>query len=144
MKRGERNASAILKNLSGLFALLTGLTAIASALWLYFGSGGEQPYTALSAGRCLRILAIPASLFVCAALAAAIAGRKEKESFSGAAVHAMPCKKPSEISQKRLLWLRLAVLAAAAVLLLTGILNGGATDVFIKASKICSECIGLG
>jgi hypothetical protein len=38
-----------------------------------------------------------------------------------------------------------AVLCIAAVLLIVfGILNGGARDVLAKAVKICSECIGIG
>ena len=37
-----------------------------------------------------------------------------------------------------------AVVVAAAVLLLAGILNGSAGDVLIKAIHICTECIGLG
>lgn len=46
------------------------------------------------------------------------------------------------MTRKTALW---AVLAAAAVLLIVlGVLNGGMQDVFVKAAKICSECIGLG
>ena len=40
--------------------------------------------------------------------------------------------------------LRLALMIAAACLLVAGVLNGSARDVFAKAVKICSECIGLG
>ena len=39
---------------------------------------------------------------------------------------------------------RAALLAAAAVLIVAGILNGSAGDVLDKAVKICAECIGLG
>lgn len=39
---------------------------------------------------------------------------------------------------------RVALCAAAAVLVAAGILNGGARDVLIKAANICTECIGLG
>ena len=40
--------------------------------------------------------------------------------------------------------LRLALMFAAVCLLVAGALNGSARDVFAKAVKICSECIGLG
>ena len=43
---------------------------------------------------------------------------------------------------KQALWAALFV--AAAVLIVLGVLNGGAQDVLAKAVKICSECIGLG
>lgn len=41
-------------------------------------------------------------------------------------------------------YLRLALLLLAAVCIIAGIFNGSLSDVFIKASKICTECIGLG
>ena len=39
---------------------------------------------------------------------------------------------------------RLILFAAALVLLVLGIRNGGLRDVLIKAINICTECIGLG
>lgn len=46
------------------------------------------------------------------------------------------------MTRKRALWA--ALLAAALLLIVLGVLNGGARDVLAKAVKICSECIGLG
>ncbi len=40
--------------------------------------------------------------------------------------------------------LRTVLLIAAVCLLLAGVLNGSARDVFGKAVKICTECVGLG
>lgn len=40
--------------------------------------------------------------------------------------------------------IRAAVIAAAVILIVAGILNGSARDVLIKAITICTECIGLG
>ena len=40
--------------------------------------------------------------------------------------------------------LRISLLALAVVLILAGVHNGGAWDVFSKAIRICTECIGLG
>lgn len=40
--------------------------------------------------------------------------------------------------------LRTVLLAAAAILLIAGVCNGSARDVFGKAVKICTECVGLG
>ncbi len=39
---------------------------------------------------------------------------------------------------------RKILLAAAAVLIVLGILNGSAYDVLVKAIHICTECVGLG
>lgn len=41
-------------------------------------------------------------------------------------------------------YLRAAVFALAAVLIVLGILNGGLEDVLAKGAAICTECIGLG
>ncbi len=40
--------------------------------------------------------------------------------------------------------LRLAVIAAAVILIIAGALNGSALDVLYKAITICTECVGLG
>ena len=45
---------------------------------------------------------------------------------------------------KRLNVIRLALFAAAVLLIVLGSVNGGANDVLAKAARICSECIGLG
>jgi hypothetical protein len=39
---------------------------------------------------------------------------------------------------------RLTVLALAIIFIIIDIFNGSMSDVLIKASKICTECIGLG
>ncbi len=40
--------------------------------------------------------------------------------------------------------LRTAVLTAAVILIVLGILNGGLEDVLAKGATICTECVGLG
>ena len=40
--------------------------------------------------------------------------------------------------------IRRVMLAAAVVLIIAGVFNGSALDVFGKAVKICTECVGLG
>ena len=41
-------------------------------------------------------------------------------------------------------WVRLALLTAAIVFIVLGVMNGGLLDVLVKAINICTECIGLG
>ena len=36
------------------------------------------------------------------------------------------------------------LIAAAVALIIVGVLDGGAKDVFSKAAHICFECIGIG
>ena len=40
--------------------------------------------------------------------------------------------------------LRVVLYAAAVVLIVLGVMNGGLRDVLVKAINICTECIGLG
>ncbi len=40
--------------------------------------------------------------------------------------------------------LRTVLIAAAVIMIAAGIFNGSARDVFGKAVKICTECVGLG
>ncbi len=46
------------------------------------------------------------------------------------------------MKREQALWA--ALFAAAVLLIVLGIANGGAGDVLAKAVRICSECIGLG
>ena len=46
------------------------------------------------------------------------------------------------MTRKTALWA--ALFALGLLLVVLGVLNGGARDVLAKAVKICSECIGLG
>lgn len=50
--------------------------------------------------------------------------------------------RPVEVKHIRLI--RTALIAAAILFILLGVVNGGAGDVLIKAKNICTECIGLG
>ena len=51
-------------------------------------------------------------------------------------------KKPDRSGTVRLL--RIALLVLAVALIAAGVFNGSARDVFGKAVKICTECVGLG
>lgn len=53
-------------------------------------------------------------------------------------------KTPERQPDSRIRLLRLAVFAAAICLIVAGVFNGSARDVFGKAVKICTECVGLG
>lgn len=50
----------------------------------------------------------------------------------------------SEKSTRRAARVRLALLLAALLFIVLGVVNGGAHDVLVKAINICTECIGLG
>ena len=47
-------------------------------------------------------------------------------------------------SKNWVLYARVALLCLGVVFVIVGVFNGGMKDVFAKAIKICTECIGLG
>jgi len=47
-------------------------------------------------------------------------------------------------ADRKTLVLRAAVLAAALILIVLGIINGGLYDVLAKGATVCTECVGLG
>ena len=64
------------------------------------------------------------------------------ERASGTQPEAKKEEKRSPVGKIRLL--RAALLVLAVVLIVAGVFNGSAMDVFGKAVKICTECVGLG
>ncbi len=70
-----------------------------------------------------------------------------KEAVKTAPLAGVPIQTQSEKRKKdvMVLWVtRGVVFVAAAVLIVCGVVNGGMTDVFENAIKICTSCIGLG
>ena len=49
-----------------------------------------------------------------------------------------------QTASRGILYLRTAVIALAAAMIVLGILNGGLEDVLAKGAAICTECVGLG
>lgn len=49
-----------------------------------------------------------------------------------------------QAASRSILYLRTAVIALAAAMIVLGILNGGLEDVLAKGAAICTECVGLG
>ena len=81
-----------------------------------------------------------------AAAASVLSGQSAQREL--AILKSAPQKKPESAApaeKKRMLPpLRIALYAAAVVLIALGVANGGLWDVLVKAVNICTECIGLG
>ena len=100
----------------------------------------ESIYTAEKAGQVMKA-ALPVFLVLLCALAVSIvSGVKPKTGkASKNAVWMKPQAEPQHVNT-----LRAVVVIAAVLLIIAGILNGGALDVLVKAINICTECVGLG
>ena len=53
-------------------------------------------------------------------------------------------KKATPVSKKAIFIMQIILVFTAITFIVIGIINGGMADVFEKARKICTECIGLG
>lgn len=100
----------------------------------------ESIYTAEKAGQVLAA-ALPLFLVLLCILAIClVTGVKPKTGkASGNAVRMEKQAEPKHVNT-----LRAVVVIAAVLLIIAGILNGGALDVLVKAINICTECVGLG
>lgn len=100
----------------------------------------ESIYTAEKAGQVMKA-ALPLFLVLLCALVVSIAlGVKPKTGkASKNAVRMKPQAEPKHVNM-----IRTVVIIAAVILIIAGILNGGALDVLVKAINICTECVGLG
>ena len=100
----------------------------------------ESIYTAEKAGQVMKA-ALPLFLVLLCALVVSIAlGVKPKTGkASKNAVRMKPQAEPKHVNT-----IRTVVIIAAVILIIAGILNGGALDVLVKAINICTECVGLG
>ncbi|MCI5583359.1 MAG: hypothetical protein MR357_06575 [Anaeroplasma sp.] len=54
------------------------------------------------------------------------------------------CNVAPKKNEKAINIIKYSILVAAVIMVIVGGVIGGANDVFLKAAKICSECIGLG
>ena len=93
-----------------------------------------------------RLAAISPALFLYLALVVAglvlqaVGGEPERSS----PLRAERTPTAPAVRGRALLALRIALCAAAVVLIVLGVMNGGLWDVLVKAVNICTECIGLG
>ena len=142
-KKGRRLTAWILTGLTVLLAIA--LCWAALDLWL---EGREIRQTNPAAviyspeavqARAGKVLPVFLAWLIALVAALCFAPRNAKAFRPRTREAAQPAPTP-----RRLQWLRFGLLAAAAVLIVLGVLNGGLRDVLVKAVNLCTECIGLG
>ena len=80
---------------------------------------------------------------LCLLIAGTILASRSKKAVQPEPVYRYRCD-PKQKNPRRTRRIRQLLFALSLILILSGILNGSARDVLIKAITICSECIGLG
>ena len=134
-----------------VLAIGTAAALIAAAVNLYLtgsraakesGDPAAAIYTAEAIRAAFRRISPVVYAFL-VSVAAGIVCRAFSEEKNGISA-SRPVKKRKPASRKAVSALRIAVAAAAVILIILGIAGGGMHDVLVKAVKICMECVGLG
>lgn len=134
-----------------VLAIGTAAALIAAAVNLYLtgsraakesGDPAAAIYTAEAIRAAFRRISPVVYAFL-VSVAAGIVCRAFSEEKNGISA-SRPVKKRKPASRKAVSALRIAVAAAAVILIILGIAGGGLHDVLVKAVKICMECVGLG
>ena len=100
----------------------------------------ESIYTAAKTGQAMKAALPVFMVLLCALAVSIVSGVKPKTGKASKNVVRMkPQAEPKHVNT-----LRAVVVIAAVLLIIAGILNGGALDVLVKAINICTECVGLG
>ena len=127
-------------------AVILGCTVMGGSYLLNAGNFSSLDLE-LVVGSMVKHVAPWVALGLAAAAAASVlcgqSARRELEILKSA-----PQKKPEPAApaagKRALPALRIALYAAAVILIVLGVTNGGLWDVLVKAVNICTECIGLG
>ena len=151
---GEKVAQGVLKErrMRRLFTLGAGiLCAVFSGVSLIYLLNGNNFSVENLNGDIFRaigvVMAVSVLLFCIGVLHSAFTTMSMQREIAliKSAPKADPAPHTPTLWEEKGIWiLRVAVLVAAVVLIVLGILNGGMKDVLAKAIRICTECIGLG
>ena len=144
----DTNRNKVLLILQTVCCVLLAAVLAAGSVCIYLeGSAkkSENPlesiYTAENAGGALAAAAPFFLAALCLLIVCLVLGVKDPKAEKPEAVNG-PVKPKPALKHSGLI--RTAVAAAAALLIIAGILNGSAWDMLVKAITICTECIGLG
>ena len=144
------NRKTVLLILQSVFCVLTAIMLIVADLIVYFEGASEKssdPMANIYSADAIKDKAV----FVIPVLAVSVivtivcALLKVKDEKASRPLGKIDIRKNKEDSRiKAVNVIRIVMLAVAIVFIIVGIFNGSLNDVFVKASKICTECIGLG
>ncbi len=130
--------------------LRAGVLALCAAVFLLYALNPAHFHDSAINGSMVQAMAVLAPCLAVAFLTALIARQLllQLTHRQIALLKQAPAKavkaEPAAPAGSRLGWVKPAVLALAAALLIYGYFTGGTTDVLTKAANICTECVGLG
>ncbi len=135
-----------------IFCILTGAALIAADLSIYLEGSAlkasdpmAEIYSAEAvAERAVFVLPLFTATVILTIVCAALGVRDNKADKPASDIDIKKNSPEEGIPGSVANVIRVVLLAAALIFIIAGILNGSMQDVLIKATKICTECIGLG
>ncbi len=144
------------KKLTVVAASISVLCAVPPLVWIFlpghFGAGDKNREILVASAVVLGCFAVAMLVSFAVGLGVAVSCRRERAALKLAIAdrsavkreNPAPCR-PAMWDKPAVLWaVRGSILTLAVVFIVLGIGNGGMRDVFAKAVRICTECIGLG
>lgn len=146
------NKKTVLLIIQSVFCVLTAIMLIVADLIIYFEGAAQKSADPMAniysadaiADKAVFVIPILAVSVLVTIICAIVKVRDEKASRPFGKIDIKQNTDDNRMSPSAVNIIRIILFAAALIFIIAGILNGSVTDVFIKASKICTECIGLG
>ena len=141
----------VLLTIQSVLCLLTAIALIVADLIIYFQGLSEKnadPMASIYTADAIADQAILVMPLIIASLIVTVicAIRRAKGGEAAGVPRSLFIKPNNEdgMSGSAVTAVRIIILALAVLFIIIGLFNGSLEDVFIKASRICTECIGLG
>ncbi len=140
----------VLVTVQSVLCIVSAIALIVTDLIIYFqglAAKEDDPMAQVYTTDAISDMAVIVCPLILAAIIVTVicAIRKVKDPAAGKPVNITGIRKNTvDENPSSTVIARWVILAVALIFIVIGIINGSITDVFIKASKICTECIGLG
>ena len=135
--------------LFSIVLVIAGICLIAGCLCIYFS--GDQPFSRESVATTFSGIAFPVYLCVAMTIGNIIWGIISPIDYDKKPSVKKRAKKSNDSdeevidpAEKKFRPYRNAIIVAALIFIVAGLINGGTIAVLAKAINICTECIGLG
>ena len=146
------NKNKTLLIIQSAFCILTALILIAADLSIYFEGVAlkaqdpmESVYSVEAvAARAVFVVPVLIAAIIVTVICGILGVRDKGADRPAAGIDIIKNTDAGRLSPSAVRLIRGGLFIAALVFIIAGILNGSLQDVLIKATKICTECIGLG
>ena len=146
------NKKTVLLIIQSVFCILTAIMLIVADLIIYFEGVSEKSSDPMAniysadaiADKAVIVIPVFAVSVIVTIICAILKVKDEKAAKPSGKIDIRPNTEDCRTSVSAVNIIRVVLFAAALIFIIAGIFNGSISDVFIKASKICTECIGLG